>query len=56
VAKGGSASQGALLDISERIENVFRRLETYVGLPPTIEIIVKVVVEVLRILGLVTKG
>jgi hypothetical protein len=57
-AQGVSASQGALMDIFERIENVFRRLETYVGLPPTTEmmdIIVKVMTEVLLILALVTK-
>ena len=56
--QGVSASQGALVDIFERIENVFRRLETYVGLPPTTEmtdIIVKVMVEILLILALVTK-
>jgi hypothetical protein len=57
-AQGVSASQGALMDIFERIENVFRRLETYVELPPTTEmmdIIVKVMTEVLLILALVTK-
>ena len=57
-AQGFSASQGALMDIFERIENVFRRLETYVELPPTTEmmdIIVKVMTEVLLILALVTK-
>lgn len=56
--QGVSASQGALVDIFERIENVFRRLETYIGLPPTTEmtdIIVKVMVEVLLILAFVTK-
>ena len=56
--QGVSASQGALVDIFERIENVFRRLETYVGLPPTTEmtdIIVKVMAEILLILALVTK-
>ena len=56
--QGVSASRGALVDIFERIENVFRRLETYVGLPPTTEmtdIIVKVMVEILLILALVTK-
>ena len=56
--QGVSTSQGALVDIFERIENVFKRLETYVGLPPTTElmdIIVKVMVEVLLILALVTK-
>jgi hypothetical protein len=57
-AQGVSASQGALVDIFERIENVFRRLETYVALPPTTEmmdIIVKVMTEVLLVLALVTK-
>ena len=52
------ASQGALVDIFERIENIFKRLETYVELPPTSElmdIIVKVMVEILSILALVTK-
>ena len=52
------ASQGALVDIFERIENVSKRLETYVELPPTSElmdIIVKVMVEILSILALVTK-
>ena len=46
------------MDIFERIENVFRRLETYVELPPTAEmmdIIVKVMTEVLLVLALVTK-
>jgi len=58
VVQGVSVSQGALLDIFERIENVFRRLETYTELPPTKEmtdIIIKVMVEVLLILALVTK-
>jgi len=53
-----SASQGALVDIFERIENVFKRLEAYVGLPLTPEItdiIINVMVEVLLILALVTK-
>ena len=57
-AQGVSASQRALMDIFERIENVFRRLETYVALPPTTEmmdIIVKVMTEVLLVLALVTK-
>ena len=53
-----SGSKDALLDIFERIENVFRRLETYTERPPTKEmtdIIIKVMVEVLLILGIVTK-
>ena len=40
------------------MENVFRRFETYVKLPPTkemMDMIVKVIAEVLLILSLVTK-
>lgn len=46
------------MDIFERIENVFRRLETYVELPPTTEmtdVIVNVMVQVLLILAFATK-
>ena len=53
-----SASQSALVDLFERIENFFMRLGTYIELPPTAEmtdIIVKVMVEVLLILALVTR-
>ncbi|KAF8487531.1 hypothetical protein DFH94DRAFT_678537 [Russula ochroleuca] len=53
-----SASQSALVDLFERIENFFTRLGIYVELPPTVEmtdIIVKVMVDVLLILALVTK-
>jgi len=49
-----SASQTALVDLFERIENFFLRLGTYIELPPTAEmtdIIVKVMVEVLLILA-----
>jgi hypothetical protein len=44
--------------VFERIENFFRRLETYVELPPTAgmtDIIIKIMVEVLSILSIVTK-
>ena len=44
--------------VLERIENFFRRLETYVEVPPTAgmtDIIVKIMVEVLSILSIVTK-
>jgi hypothetical protein len=47
-----------LVDIFERIEDVFRRLETYIELPPTTEmtdVIVNVMVQVLLILALATK-
>ena len=57
-AQGVSAIQGALMDIFERIKNVFRRIEIYLELPPTTEmtdIIVKVMIEVLLIFALVTK-
>ena len=51
-------SQSALIGLFERIENFFIRLGTYIELPPTAEmtdIIVKVMVEVLLILALLTK-
>jgi hypothetical protein len=57
-AQGVSASRGALIDLFERIENIFRRLETYIGVPPTpgmMDAIAKVMIEVLRILAIATK-
>jgi hypothetical protein len=57
-AQGVSASRGALTDLFERIENIFRRLETYIEVPQTpgmMDAIVKVMVEVLRILAIATK-
>jgi hypothetical protein len=56
--KSISADQGALIELFERIENIFRRLEAYVEVPPTpgmTDAIVTVMVEVLRILGIATK-
>ena len=53
-----SAVQGALFDLFNRIDNFFRRLEVYIGLPPTVEMtdtIMNVMAEVLQILALVTK-
>jgi hypothetical protein len=47
-----------LATVFERIENFFRRLETYVEVPPTAgmtDIIVKIMVEVLSILSIATK-
>jgi hypothetical protein len=52
------AARAALFDLFERIENVFRRLEVYIGVPPTVGMTdahVKVLVEVLCILAIVTK-
>ncbi|KAF8485996.1 hypothetical protein DFH94DRAFT_163923 [Russula ochroleuca] len=56
-AQGISAGREALVDLFDRIENIFRRLETYLEIPPTIgmtDAIVKVMVEVLRILAIAT--
>lgn len=57
-AKAVSADRDVLVDLFERIENFLRRLETYVDVQPTLgmtDIIVKVMVEVLFILGIATK-
>jgi hypothetical protein len=47
-----------LVDLFERIENFFRRLESYTAVAPTAamtDIIVKIMVEVLSILAIMTK-
>jgi hypothetical protein len=47
-----------LLDLFERIEHFFKRLETYTEMRPTgamTDIIVKIMVEVLGILAIATK-
>ncbi|KAH9055254.1 hypothetical protein EDB87DRAFT_1834354 [Lactarius vividus] len=47
--------QDALIDVFERVENFFNRLETYTEVPPTVamtEIIVKIMVEVLGIFAI----
>ena len=57
-AKDVSAAQDALIDIFECIENFFKRLETYTEVRPSAgmtDIIVKIMVEVLNILGIATK-
>ena len=57
-AKNVCASQDTLLDVFERIEMFFRRLETYTEVPLTTEmmdIIIQIVVEVISILGIATK-
>ena len=51
-------SQEALIDIFERIENFFRRLEVYTEVSPTpemMDMMVKIMVEILSILGIATK-
>ena len=53
------ASQDTLIDIFERMENFFQRLEIYTNVSPTPEMIdinVKMLVEVLSILAIATKG
>ena len=57
-AKDVRASQDTLVDIFERIESFFRRLEVYTEVPPTREMtdtIVQIMVEVLSILGIAIK-
>ena len=56
--KDVKAAQDALIDIFERIENFFKRLETYTEVPPTAamtDIIVKIMVEVLNVFAIATK-
>jgi hypothetical protein len=46
------------MDIFERIENFFRRLDVYTTVPPTpamTDMMLKIIVEVLDILGTATK-
>jgi hypothetical protein len=57
-AKDVRSSQEDLIDIFERIENFFHRLEVYTVVPPTpemMDMMVKIMVEVLSILGIATK-
>ena len=57
-AKDIRSSQEILIDIFERVENFFRRLEVYLDVPSTpemVDMMVKIMVEVLSILGIATK-
>ncbi|KAH9046682.1 hypothetical protein EDB84DRAFT_1673970, partial [Lactarius hengduanensis] len=57
-AKDVRESQDALIDVFERVENFFKRLETYTEVPPTAamtDMIMKIMVEVLGILAISTK-
>jgi len=52
------SSQETLIDIFERIENLFRRLEVYAEVRPTpgmMDMMVKIMVEILSIIGMATK-
>ena len=58
MAKDVGASQEALVDLFERIENFFERLETYVQVRLTEamrNLIIKIMVEILGILAIATK-
>ena len=59
--KDVNASYDALVDLLESIEQFMSRLDIYIRLPPTVpteamgEIIVKIMVELLSTIALVTK-
>lgn len=56
-AKEVDTSQDMLIDLFVRMENFFRRLDSYTEVPPTppmLDIIVKIMVEVLSILAIAT--
>ena len=57
-AKDVRASQNTVLDIFERIEMFFRRLDVYTEVeltPEMMDMMVQITVEVLSILGIATK-
>jgi hypothetical protein len=57
-AKDAQASQDTLIDIFERIEMFFRRLEIYTELPLTMEMMdtmIQIMTEILSFLGIATK-
>jgi hypothetical protein len=57
-AKDASATQDKLIEMFNRIERFFHRLEIYTSISPTMEmtnVIVGIMVEVLTILGITTK-
>ena len=57
-AKDVQASQDTLIDIFERMEMFFRRLEIYTELPLTMEMmdtIIQIMAEILSVLGIATK-
>ncbi|KAH9040448.1 hypothetical protein EDB85DRAFT_1886960 [Lactarius pseudohatsudake] len=58
VSKDVAASHDTLIDIFERIENFFKRLEAYTEVPQTAamtDVIVEIMVEVLSIFAIATK-
>jgi hypothetical protein len=56
-AKDVDASQEMLIDLFDRIENFFKRLESYTELPPSeamADMMLKIMVEVLSVLAIAT--
>lgn len=59
MAKDVEASQDVVVDLFVRIESFFRRLDSYTEVRPTAamtDIIVNIMVEILSILAIATKG
>ena len=57
-AKDVRKGQDTLIDVFERIENFLRRLDVYIQVPPTAEMmdtIIQIMAEVLTILGIAMK-
>ena len=57
-ASGVSSSYDALLDLFDCVSNFLKRLEIYIKVPPTpitVDIVVKIMVELLSVLALATK-
>jgi hypothetical protein len=57
-AKDVRGDRDTLVDVFERVESFFRRLEIYTEVPPTTEMtdtIVQIMVEVISVLGIATK-
>lgn len=58
MAKDVATSIDALVDLFDRIESFFKRIEIYVDVPPTeamTDLIIKIMVEVLGILTVATR-
>ncbi|KAH9047940.1 hypothetical protein EDB83DRAFT_2317441 [Lactarius deliciosus] len=58
-AKSAVTSHDLLVELFDRIESLFRHLETYTEVPPTravMDVLVKIMAEVLSILAIATKG
>ena len=58
MAEDARASRGAVVDLFERIESFFKRLEVYTQISLSTkmaEVLVKIVIELLSILSIATK-